>query len=151
MPVQETLGLTVLHLPDANTVKARWKIFLREKGMQALVGGHDFGRDDLLCVLGKLLLYAGGKILGKADKGLVKQALGRVLYDVLRNLCRHALHHHARLHDFFLDALFQERNGLIHILAQRIQSGQPVVLILFGLEAQRLGQDVRRLDALTLV
>ena len=90
-------------------------------------------------------------VVGKLFEGFVEGAVFGARGRLLVNLRGDALLDDLRPEHLLLHALAHERDGLIHVDGESLHARNPVVVVLDGLEAQKLRQLVNGLYAAALV
>lgn len=144
-------GDAVGELACADFFVAGREVFVFHEGEHALVTGDDFFFDGLLGAGAELLGLGGGDGWVEFDEGGVEEALGRVFFDLVADLCREALHDDAGVDHFALDAFAHEGEGLVHVGVEGLEAGDPVGVVFEGLEAHDAGDGIGGLDTPAVV
>jgi hypothetical protein len=116
-------------LPGPHRREARRQVLAGEEVLEAAVG-RDHASGDRGARLARQALAVGGEDRRRhpAERREEGALLG-VVHDLLGDLGRHALHHHAGMDDALLHPLAQQLGGLRHVGRQGAQAGDPRAVV----------------------
>ncbi len=143
--------LAVGEVEGTDFVLAGGEVFVLEKGEEFPVGWYDELRDDPTSDILKVFLIfrADGGVY--FEKGLVEAAIGRVIDDLGFDLAWETLHDDLGVDHTDANAFAHEGDGLVHVCGEGLEAFDPILIILFVLEAKGVGGGPDVLDAPALI
>jgi len=138
-------------LPDANIVQAGRQVFVLEESLHPPIGRDNVFSNGSTGLLAQSALIGSSDRCGKLLKRFEERALCRIVDNLSLDLSGNALHDDLGMYHAGPDAGPHQLDRLVHVAWKRVQTSDPVLVVLQTLEGQFICQGIGVLDAATLI